>query len=285
MKFDPEAGRLTLPRRGGGAASNRYVGQWRWPAAAAPFDRMAAAYRGGLEAYRQLHAKADEIAADAMLSDTGKREKLKGWAVQTLAPAVAGLRAAARDAAAHAEARKGEAKVAGADRGDLAAAILRSEIRSWLRTMKASDRGKLLGPGGDTDPAIVAAILEAPHQLSGVAAATYERLQAAELDRQHPGLREELAELGEASETLGHLDRALRDEANMVAGVTTADLRPAVAMTLSPPRLFTGAILGTGEKRIMVRDPEHPHGQRFATDVEIAAGTFENEAPGLRSVA
>jgi hypothetical protein len=82
------------------------------------------------------------------------------------------------------------------DPADMAGAILRAQMRDFVRGLRGGERiGVLLDPNADS--VLHAAVLEAPNILSGITDDTRKHIVTAAIERAHPG---QLAEIAQAED-------------------------------------------------------------------------------------
>jgi hypothetical protein len=152
----------------------------------------------------QIAAKRAEIDQDKNLSETGKAGKVSDYA-QSLAPTLAKARGAVAGAKI-AIARKREAltpKVK--DRNDISAAMLRAEMRGYLRNMRPAEAIAFANSDA-ADETFFTAIFETPIALSNLSGIGRERLLQAYLDR---FASTQLADIAEQSEAIELLETAV----------------------------------------------------------------------------
>lgn len=169
-----------------------------------------------LETYRQLvdtsegiELKARSIAQDPDLTPVGRRNHLRGWAQgEGLAPLKAGV-AALSAIESELNDRRAKMKPPEVDRTDVVGALLRQEIRGWLRSMPIAQRTGLLN-APDISPSIAQAITEAPRELSDVSPEQHARLSERAALIANPDIAREIDELEEASEAVASAIRAAK---------------------------------------------------------------------------
>lgn len=146
----------------------------------------------------QIAAKRAEIDKDKNWSETGKAGKVSEFA-QSLAPTLAKARGAVAGAKT-AVARQREAltpKVK--DRNDISAAMLRAEMRSFLRGMRPAE-AMAYATSDLADETFFTAVFEAPLGLSNLNEVGRDRILQAYLDRNASKQLADIAEQNEAIE-------------------------------------------------------------------------------------
>lgn len=143
----------------------------------------------------KITKKRNELSAKGTLSPKGLDEALRDFVKKEAIPGLARARCKLEASAEEVTARRQTLTIPKPDKGDVAGALLRQELRAYLRGLAPGDRAGLLLR--DPDAATIAAVFEAPNYLSGVddrlrtelealivAAAHPEKLQAIEDERE-----------------------------------------------------------------------------------------------------
>jgi hypothetical protein len=146
--------------------------------------RQIADITRALDASAAFGIKAAAIKSDKDLSIEGRTNKSKAQAraaLRDVRDAAAGL----ADAKTRLQVLLDSIKPAPVDRGDLAAALIRSELRNSLKGMSIGERAALL-LGEKADPEFQDAFLEAPAMLSGVEANMAAQVREQRLETLHP---------------------------------------------------------------------------------------------------
>lgn len=180
------------------------------------FTRLSTSAKIAINVAETVTTAAAEVGKDAKLSPIGRVDAVRKAAKE----AAAKLRdAEARAAAELADLRADHAKLTQmpADKADLARAVLRMEIRQWLRAMPAGERIVTL-TGENADPAILDAALSGPPALAGLTPETVDTVRARYIEKVHP------AEAGNLS---GGLEAS--EFATSAIAIAKADLQRAVA--------------------------------------------------------
>ena len=172
-----------------------YVG--RFPYGGLPeFEQLELGWRGGVGMLTDLAAKDAELARDPRLSDLGRQEARKDFALRDLIPRGRKLRGTLEGSRRKLEELKGRLRPFPARKpDDLAGALLDWEIRSLGRSLPAEDRWKFVHDGG---PEVKRAVLSAPCELSGLSVESYRALFEAAIGEQHADLVEEIDRLQQA---------------------------------------------------------------------------------------
>lgn len=154
---------------------------------------LRTAHAGAMEAVGRLSAETVRIEADERLSDHGKREALEEVARRERATIRRLRQRVAVPAREVLNKKRQELQPFRADPQDAAAALLRMEVRSHLRSLDPGARRSLLERGG----VFVEAALELP-ELSGVADDHARALRARAVEATQPKALQEVEELESA---------------------------------------------------------------------------------------
>ncbi len=182
----------------------RYVQGFDWPGAQTRhggpiWGELAAAYRALNDAADASRERSKALSRDPNFTDAGRRSQMADWYKGAGRGALAGTHKALQAAEEAIAARRGNMAAIAIDKTDVAAAMLRSELRTWLRSMQPADRIARLTMG-DLPAEAVAAILEAPAELSGVTAKQRQALEESHLTVRFP---EDAAFIAEVEEAMG----------------------------------------------------------------------------------
>ena len=170
----------------------------RWNPGWDRFARLSTSARAAIDTAELLTNAAKKITGDEKLSPVGRTDAIRKAAKE----AAARLRAAEASAADElADLRADHAELAQVpvDKADLARAVLRMEIRQWLRAMPAGERVVIL-MGENADIAILDAALSGPPALAGLTPETVDTVRARYIELAHPNEAGNLAGGLEASE-------------------------------------------------------------------------------------
>lgn len=149
------------------------------------------------DAVRAEHAR---ITADPNLSALGKQDASRKFLATSAKQLVRAQRSVESMKTKIAE-RRANLKPPAPDKTDASGAVLRSEMRTQLRAMKAGEKMQLL-LAPDADPTLVAAALEAPNFSSGITDETRTLLTNAVIAKRYPGALAEIEQAEEAVEIL-----------------------------------------------------------------------------------
>lgn len=211
----------------------RYVRPFPVGSAPGPVAALAEAYRDLLTMPDQAGERAAALARDQNLTAVGRKAALRAWAhegpVAALTKGRAALQAGDR-AIAEIRARMNTTAV---DKGDFAGAVLRSDIRAWIRGMSPPERTAMLAVG-DYNPNITAALLEAPPELSGLSPEQHATLSSREVIARNPAEAAEIAKIEEAMLAVVDADRATTITLETDAGIRPSEVNEALGgQTLS----------------------------------------------------
>lgn len=155
------------------------------------------------ESVEMLGGKRTTIATDPRLSEAAKAEDLRSYAASE-ARTVAKAQRAYSKAVEKLTERKLAMTPSVGDKTNIAAALLRGELRALMRTKSPGDQARILFDRY-ADPTLLEAVFEAPCELSGIDPDMRGKVLDAIVER-HPGS----ATLGLEGEALAVLDAAIR---------------------------------------------------------------------------
>lgn len=191
----------------------------RWPS---KFNThaMKQHFSNALDLVDRIEGKRIEVKADKRLSEVGHVEQVQAFAA-TQASALVKARAAVARARSSLEKDRAKLIPTVKDKADISAALLRQEVRSFLRSKSPSEAIQVaLNP--DADPVIIAAIFEAPSVLSNVTEQSRDHILKGYLEN---NAAPQIAALREQNEAIGVLEAAVRIAEGAVA--TAAGVQPA----------------------------------------------------------
>jgi hypothetical protein len=189
-------GRRTI--RGEGSA---YVGLWSMktmPGSTA--HRLEQVYLKALSNVDAVSSRKSEASKSGQFTPEGVKADTLRYAAEKIAPDL--HRGKHQVAAAKKEAAELRAKIQlpQPDRTDLVGAMLRAEMRDWIRSMPKAERDSYMAKG-NLDPQIATALLEVPAELlPGVSQVQRAALVDRALEAAHPGALAEVQELEHAIE-------------------------------------------------------------------------------------
>lgn len=216
---------------------NRVVRAYDWTRGVKGFEgfsTVANAWAGLNNAGGDLAATLEKLAGNKDFTQEGRRNRLREAFARDVVPALKAGQAALL-AAEHerTQIRERAEESMLTDRTDVVAAMLRGEIRTWLRGLEPGKRTAMLALPDDLSPDVALAIVEAPAPLSGVLQGQREALRERAFAAQNP----------DAARTIAHIDAAAGALADMLAVVAAesgriTDLPPhAVAEAAGAPTL------------------------------------------------
>jgi len=204
---------------------NRVVRAYDWTQGAEGFENfsnVANAWGGLNAAGGALSAELERLAGNRDFTQEGRRNRLRETFARDVVPALVAGQAALRAAENERTQIRERAEAAMVtDRTDVVGAMLRSEIRTWLRGLEPGKRSAMLALPDDLSPDVALAIVEAPPELSGVPQGQREALRERAFIAQNP----------DAARTLERIDAAAGALADMLAVVAAesgriTDLQP-----------------------------------------------------------
>jgi hypothetical protein len=189
-------------------------------ARAAKFDKHATGkalrphFVAALSALDQIRAKRSAMQADKNLSDVGRAEQLREFA-PTMAPAIAKARGAVSAVKDQIAQQRANLVPRVKNKSDIAAAILRSDTRNFLRDKTQAEIIRF----AESDPAVMEAVFEGMPALSGLTPESRGHLQSSYLERNAAPQLAAIAAQGEAVELLETAIAAAGTELADVAGI------------------------------------------------------------------
>jgi hypothetical protein len=220
-KIKPKGRRTIRRQKLGSDQPSRHVGLWDF--AAEPGSTLASletAYLTGLNAIDSVEACKASGIASGKFTEAGLQADVLALALNNVIGPLHKARTAIGKAKAELAQRKSKLTLQQPDKTDIAAALLRQEIRGHLRGMPQAERDKYVVGNLDNLPPVVAeAILTAPPELSGIAETHRALLTEKALEAQHPGEMEQVSELQRAIEIAERAVEIGRDEVQIEAGV------------------------------------------------------------------
>jgi hypothetical protein len=217
-------GRQTI-RRGGSLTGmhgpvSRPIRLWTFDAASnTTLARLEQAYLSGLEAVDRIEEHTRSNVASGKLTPEGVKDASLKFALSDLVPVLHKSRSTIKKAKAEVTERKAKLKVEGPDKSDVAGALRRMEIRTFLRNMRPDDQSEYFRSYGDDLPAEVAiAVLELPPEFSGVPKSRHDLMGARALEAQHGPEMAAIAELEDAVAVAESAVETGRDEVRLEAG-------------------------------------------------------------------
>lgn len=210
--------------------AGRFVRPWNLKSASPATESARSAYRGLLAMIEEIPTRGEAIKTDLDLSDRGRATR-RAALVDVGAPALKAARAAFAEGQAQIAALQEKMVRSAVDKGDVAAAILRSEIRTWFRGMPDAKRNGMIAMG--LDSTIAAAVAEAPAELSGVSATQHQAVSENLVMALNPAEVAAIEEITEALASLASAEEAGRRVMVREAGVTES----ALSETLGEPTI------------------------------------------------
>lgn len=189
-------------------------GDWSRNSYLAPLDTV---FENALSFMGATRAKREELAKRGTLTEKGIADELRAFADKGMTPTLRQARERIESAKAVMHSKRVALAKPKVDPTDVAAAILRQDMRAHLRAMGS---GVALGTllGDKTSPDMLAAVLEAPPELSGLNANQMEQITATYLERAFPN---EVAEMRTADEGLALLSSLVTAaESDVQSGIT-----------------------------------------------------------------
>jgi hypothetical protein len=175
--------------------------------------RLEGAYLSGLEAYDKMDARAKEHAASGRYTADGIKQALLGNAMSEAVPDLYRARQTIKNAKSELAQLRARVRPPTPDKTDLVAAMRRAELRDWLRSKPQAERDKYIGSQLDRlDPEMALALMEMPHEVSGISEMQRSALVRRSVEQEHAGTYAEIADLERGIELAERSVEASRDE-------------------------------------------------------------------------
>lgn len=190
--------------------TDRYLPKWRSDVG---MNRLTAAIDAPLAAIDRLETKYKALVDDQRLSPLGRAEELRNFAKNDTVGVMRRSQNIVKSMRADLQGSRNKLRVPKPDKSDVAGAILRMDMRTWLKDM---NRGELMGALLDKDTPIelLQAAYEVPPQMIGSDAAIMEDIQKRLLELHHGPVLEQIEEMDEALTVVnGVVEVALMDVA------------------------------------------------------------------------
>jgi hypothetical protein len=251
------------------ALPNRRLHLWEFPERpGSTLGRLEQVYTASLQA---VDGFADFRAASAQsnkYTEQGLKDEIQRHALEKLTPVFKKNRTTVEDARAEAAALRKKLALQPPDKADVAAAMMRAEIRQWLRGMSEKERsGYLVGNIDKLDSTVALAVLEAPAALSGgVPQSVMTELRDRALAAQHgEEAISQLAELESAISIADQANEAGREAVMHDLGIfdrkTFDELAAPHENRVAPAWLRTHRAADGSEKTVVI-EPGYPNSDR-----------------------
>jgi len=201
--------------------AGRYVRPWSIAAVSKEIEPLVQGYRDALGLIENIPSRLEAIAADKELSDVGKATRRRALA-QENAQVVKRARDAMAAGIAQIETLRSDMLRTSIDKTDLASAVLRSEIRTWLRGLPDARRTALLISGAD--PQITSAVIEAPAELSGVTPDRHDQMREDLIRQLNPESVQKADQIAEALASLASAEKVAYETLTKGSGIAPHEL-------------------------------------------------------------
>jgi hypothetical protein len=218
--FQPKGRRHIRKALVGTDKNSRHIGLWDIPAEPGSIlASLEAAYLSGIEAVDRIEARKAANATSGKFTEAGAVDDARQFALENLVGPLHRARTTVAKAKAELAERRAKLTLQAPDKTDVAAALLRWEIRGYLLEMPAEQRVRYVS--ANLKPAIAEAILTAPPELSGIDETSFSlgALREKALEAQHPGEMEKVAELQRAVQLAERATEIGRDEVRQEIGI------------------------------------------------------------------
>lgn len=258
--------------------NGRYVGQWKWQhkSSEASYAKLSKAYQDAVVVVEGVGNHKASLEQSGQLTASGIKAEMRKYLEGDKGKNLAKAKIAISHLKVDIEKRSAAISLHGPDKTDVVGALLRQEIRAYVRNMDIAKRTALL-TSDDLAPEIALAVIEAPAELSGASNGVRELLANKALEALHPKEFRDLSELDEAIETAENAIRAAEKEIETHAKVGPLEFNE-IMSGMKFVQLFReterSAATGYVDKEIIkVRDMDRMT-IREATPEEIENGYF-----------
>jgi hypothetical protein len=180
-------GRLTIRKSlAGQQTQGRHVGLWDIQAkAGSTLQTLERVYLSALDGVDQVESRKASSAKSGQFTPDGLKADVLNFAVQMSPTFHRGRQQIAAAKREVAEIRS-KAKLEPVDKADLVSAMLRAEMRDWLRSKPQAERDAFLSKNMDSlDPQMALAVMEMPAEMTGISTVQRDALVERALEAQH----------------------------------------------------------------------------------------------------
>jgi hypothetical protein len=266
-------GRMHIRAKGGiNQTNSKMIGLWTTPTKpGTTLERLKKAYLTGIESLDAIQAKAHEHAAGGRYTPEGVRQATLQSALHGPVPALYRARRDIKLAKAERDALRSKITMQKADKTDVVSAMLRAEMRDWLRAKPQAERDAYITKNLDKlDPQMVLAVTEVPVEMTGIAGTHRDLLVERAFEAQHGETIAEIRELDRGIERAESSVEASRDEVRKEAGVDEKTFDE-LAATIEAKEPAAWLRRKPGSEEVRVVDLERGV-ERQPTPEELASG-------------
>jgi hypothetical protein len=191
-------GRRTIRKAPPGQnATGSYVGLWDIQGKpGSTVHRLEQVYLAALSGVDSIEARKAEALKSGRFTPEGARADALQFAAQQLSPVFHRGRHQIAAAKREAAELRSKVKLQPADKTDLVSAMLRAEMRDWLRSKPQAERDAYIRENAETlEPQMALAVMEMPAELTGVSIVQRDALIERALEAQHGEALKEVQEL------------------------------------------------------------------------------------------
>ncbi|AWI58629.1 hypothetical protein [Sinorhizobium fredii] len=174
--------------------TRRYRDEWRQDIG---MNRITAALDGPIMAIDRLEAKLADLRKSDRFSATGMAEEMKAFASKDTATVIRKAGHVVDDVREGLQRSKAKMKVPKPDKSDVAGAILRMDVRNWLKSLNRGELAAVL-MAKDAAEEILLAAYEVPPAMIGSDKEFMDSIQERLLEIHHAPVLKQIAEIDEA---------------------------------------------------------------------------------------
>jgi len=266
-------GRMHIRAKGAAnQTDSKFIGLWSAePKPGSTLERLQAAYLAGIESFDRIETRAREHAASGRFTPAGAKQATLQSALNDAVPSLYRARQTIKIAKAEVEALRSKITPLQPDKTDLAAAMLRAEMRDWLRSKPQAERDSYISKNLERlDPQMLQAVIEVPIEMTGISGTQRNILVERELQARHGETFTEIKELERGIELAERSVEASRDEVRKETGVDQKAFDE-LAAPVEAKQLAPWLRRRPGSDEVRVVDLERGV-ERLPTPEELASG-------------
>lgn len=278
MPLQKPLGRLTIRKTTdlNNQSTSKIIGLWSLETKpGSTLERLQKAYLTGIESLDAIETKAREHASSGRYTPEGAKQATLQTALSGAVPSLHRARQTIKNGKTEIEALRSKITPVQSDKTDLVAAMLRAEMRDWLRSRPQTERDAYITKNLDKlDPQMAQALVEVPIEMTGIAGTHRDLLIERAVQAQHGETIAEINALTRGIELAERAVEASRDEVRKETGVdqkTFDELAAPIEAKETAPWLRRKP----GSDEVRVVDLERGV-ERLATADELARGIEAN---------
>ena len=189
MALQKPLGRMTIKKTVdlNNQSTSKIIGLWSLEAKpGSTLERLQNAYLTGIDSFDRIEARAREHSGSGRYTPDGAKQMTLQSALSEAVPSLHRSRQVIKSAKAEVAELRSKIKLQPADKTDMVSAMLRAEMRTWLRSKPQSERDAYLSKNLENlDPQMALAVMELPPEMSGVSSQQHNMLVDRAIEAQH----------------------------------------------------------------------------------------------------